>query len=139
MPTPSLFESCQLAKRKHLPFSLNEKRDSHILDLIHCDIWGPAPVYSSNKFCYHVVFIDDSTRFTQFYSLALKSDLYATLRSFTALVENQFNFTIKKFPSDGGTDFTNKNVKDFFCTKGIQNLFSWCYTRGQNGRASSHH
>ena len=50
LPNPSLCASCEQAKSKCVPFCLNEKRASHILDLVHCDLWGPAPVCSNSEF-----------------------------------------------------------------------------------------
>ncbi|GKF89050.1 hypothetical protein Tco_0263013, partial [Tanacetum coccineum] len=50
LPTPTLCSSCQLSKSKRLPFDLNLKRALHVLDLIHCDLWGPSPVTSMDGF-----------------------------------------------------------------------------------------
>ena len=47
LPSPSLCNTCQLAKSHRLPYSRNERRSSHVLDLIHCDLWGPSPVKSN--------------------------------------------------------------------------------------------
>ena len=44
LPKPSLCSTCQLAKSHRLPFTQNSTRSSIVLGLIHCDIWGPAPV-----------------------------------------------------------------------------------------------
>lgn len=41
LPKPDLCPSCQLSKSKKSPFSDNTKRALHVLDLIHCDLWGP--------------------------------------------------------------------------------------------------
>ena len=50
LPSPSLCDTCQIAKNHRLPYSCNERRSSHVLDLIHCDIWGPSPVKSTSGF-----------------------------------------------------------------------------------------
>ncbi|GJV75031.1 retrovirus-related pol polyprotein from transposon TNT 1-94 [Tanacetum coccineum] len=41
---PIICTPCQLAKGQRLPFTINAKRSSHPLDLIHYDLWGPAPL-----------------------------------------------------------------------------------------------
>src|SRR3954467_14075402 len=46
LSNPSLCSSCQIAKSKRLPFTLNIERASNVLDLIHCDLWGPSPICS---------------------------------------------------------------------------------------------
>ena len=38
LSSPSLCSTCQLAKNHRLPYSRNEHRSSHVLDLIHCDL-----------------------------------------------------------------------------------------------------
>lgn len=51
---PTLF-SCQLAKQHRFPFVNNIKGALHVLDLIHCDLYGPAPILSTDGFCYYVI------------------------------------------------------------------------------------
>ncbi|GJT51449.1 retrovirus-related pol polyprotein from transposon TNT 1-94 [Tanacetum coccineum] len=53
LPTSRLCSSCQLLKRKHLSFDLNLKRSMHVLELVHCDLWGPSPVMSIDGFRYY--------------------------------------------------------------------------------------
>lgn len=63
-----------MAKSKHLSFMLNEKRAAHVLDMIHCDLWGPSPITSSEGYRFYVVFIDDFSRFSWIYPLHAKSE-----------------------------------------------------------------
>lgn len=42
--SPYLCSICRLAKNYHLPYSFNDHRLSHVLDLIHCDLWDPSPI-----------------------------------------------------------------------------------------------
>ncbi|KAJ9552094.1 hypothetical protein OSB04_016139 [Centaurea solstitialis] len=91
LPKLSLCSSCQLAKSKHLSFKVNHKRASHVLDLVHCDLAGPSPVY--------VISMDDFSCFTWMYPLHVW-------------------FPIKMFQSIGGTEFTNKKVQQFLQEKG---------------------
>jgi hypothetical protein len=81
----TIFSSCQLAKIHRLPFQHNDKRASHVLDFIHCDLWGPSPI-SSNLGCkYYVIFVDDHSRFTWLYPLKFKSDFFAFFFNFRNL------------------------------------------------------
>ena len=34
------------------------------LELVHSDVWGPAPITSTNEFRYYLVFIDEFSKFT---------------------------------------------------------------------------
>ncbi|GJW06274.1 retrovirus-related pol polyprotein from transposon TNT 1-94 [Tanacetum coccineum] len=113
LPKPNICKPCQLSKSQRLPFELNSKRSSYPLDLIHCDLWGPAPV-SSDGYLYYVIFVDDYSRFTWFYPLKTKSGFYTVLSAFIKLVQTQLSRKIKVFQSDGGTEFVNHTVRKIF-------------------------
>lgn len=70
----SVCSSCQMARSHKLPFikPLNSSLD--LLDKVHCDLWGPAPVTSVKGFIYYALFVDDSTHFCWFLPLQNKSD-----------------------------------------------------------------
>ena len=91
LPTPTICSCCQLAKSHRLPFQHNEKRASHVLDLIHCDLWGPSPVPSNLGYKYYVIFVDDHSRFTWLYPLKLKSYFYHTFLQFQKFVGSVFS------------------------------------------------
>lgn len=122
-----------------MSFVLNKKRADAILDLIHCDLWGSAPVVTSDGYKYYVVFVDDYSRFSWIYPLRAKSEFCAVLVKFHAFVCNQFSRSIKVFQSDGGTEFVNSRVRDFFSVHGILHRLSCPYTPQQNGRAERKH
>ena len=139
LPNPPLCISCQKAKSHALPFSTNDSHSNDILGLIHCDLWGPAPIKSISGYQYYVIFIDDHSRYTWFYPLKHKNDFYPTFLNFQSLVENQFSTKIKIFQSDGGGEFIGKNLQTHFTKCGIHHQFSCPYTPSQNGRAERKH
>ncbi|GJU90139.1 retrovirus-related pol polyprotein from transposon TNT 1-94 [Tanacetum coccineum] len=138
LPKPNICKPCQLSKSQRLPFELNSKRSSYPLDLIHCDLWGPAPV-SSDGYLYYVIFVDDYSRFTWFYPLKTKSGFYTVLSAFIKLVQTQLSRKIKVFQSDGGTEFVNHTVRKIFEDNGTLHRLSCPYTPQQNGRAERKH
>lgn len=139
MPKPTICSPCLFSKSKRLSFSINEKRASFILELVHCDLWGPAPVQSINGYNYYVIFIDDYSRFTWIYPMHRKSDFFGILKHFHAFVSNQFSHTPKTLQSDGGGEFINASVSNFLREHGIQHHISCPYTPAQNGRAERKH
>ncbi|GKB35432.1 retrovirus-related pol polyprotein from transposon TNT 1-94 [Tanacetum coccineum] len=139
LPNPRICSSCQLSKSKRLSFDLNLKRSLHVLDLIHCDLWGPSPVMSVDGFRYYAIFVDDYSRFTWFYPMKAKSDFYNVFVAFVALVQTQFSCKIKVFQSDGGTEFTNNQVRTLLSNNGTHHQLSCPYTPQQNGRAERKH
>lgn len=110
LPKPTLCHSCQLAKSKRLPFTNIEKRATCVLDLIHCDLWDPAPVESSDGYRFYVIFVDDFSQFTWLYPLRSKFEFYDRLLQFTIFAQTQFSRSIKIFQIDGGTEFLNFRV-----------------------------
>ncbi|KAG7539479.1 Ribonuclease H-like superfamily [Arabidopsis suecica] len=137
--TKSLCEACQLGKTSRLPFSRSEFQASRVLERIHCDVWGPAPVTSVQGFRFYVVFIDNYSRFCWLYPLKMKSEVFLTFKRFQSLVENQFNQRIKIFQSDGGGEFVNKHLQNHFSECGIQHYISCPHTPQQNGVAERKH
>jgi len=85
LPTPTICSSCQLVKSHRLPFQHDDKRASHVLDLIHYDLWGLSLI-SSNLGCkYYVIFVDDHSRCTWLYPLKFKSIFFAFFFNFRNL------------------------------------------------------
>ena len=62
----SICNACQLAKSHQLPYTHSIHRTTMPLELIHSDVWGPAPI-SVGGFRYYISFVDDFTHFTWIY------------------------------------------------------------------------
>ena len=88
---------CRLAKHLALPFPSSESISVASFDLVHSDIWGPAPVTSLGGFSYYVCFIDDFSRYTWLYLLRHRSNVLSVYRQFSAMVFTQFGKRIKVF------------------------------------------
>ena len=134
-----LCDACQMGKICKLPFASSDFVSSRPLERIHCDLWGPSPVVSSQGFRYCVIFIDNYSRFTWFYPLRLKSDFFSTFLNFQKLVENQCQQKIAAFQCDGGGEFVSKQFVSHLVDCGIRQLISCPYTPQQNGLAERKH
>jgi hypothetical protein len=80
---------------------VSNKTATALLELIHSDVWGPAPI-SVGRFSYYVSFIDDHTKYTWIYLLRQKSDVFAVFKGFQALAERKFNKKILSMQTDWG-------------------------------------
>ena len=96
-----------------LPFPKSFFIASSPFELIHYDLWGPAPIPSVNGFKYYVLFIDHFTWFTWFFLLNSKSEVFNKFVHFKAMVETQFSTKIKTFRSDGGGEYTSNAFKTY--------------------------
>ena len=137
--TQLLCDACQLGKSCRLPFLASESVSNKPLERVHCDLWGPSLVMSSQGFRYYVIFVDNYSRFTWFYPLKLKSEFYSVFVRFQKMVENLFQLKILKFQSDGGGEFVNHAFLSHLSQCGIQHLVSCPHTPQQNGISERKH
>lgn len=120
-----------MTKSHRLPFFLSTSQSVEPFQLVYSDLWGPSPINSVNGARYFLLFIDDYTKFSWLYLLQSKSVVPAIFHQFKAMIENQFNTTIKSIQTDGGTKF--RPLYPFFSTHGITHRISCPYTPQQNG------
>lgn len=120
---------------KKFPRQKKRKRANDLLELIHSDVAGPIEVESWGGARYFLLFIDDYSRKIFGYVLKSKTEVFQCFVEFKAFVENQTGKRIKKFRSDNGTEYTNKEFQLFLKKFGIQHQTSIAYTPQQNGVA----
>jgi Integrase core domain len=99
------YNDCNKAKAHILPFKSSSCFSSSPLEVVHSDLWGPAPITSSNGFRYYVHFTDEYSRFSWIYFLHSKDELVTVFSLFKAQVENLFDTKIKILQTDGGTEY----------------------------------
>ena len=63
---------CPLAKSHKLPFSFSSSHASHPLELLHLDLWGPAPCPTTSRAGYVLLIIDNFSCYTWLYFLSTK-------------------------------------------------------------------
>jgi hypothetical protein len=125
---------CPLGKSKQLPFKSSTRITTHVLELIHTDLWT-SPVYSHSGCKYYIIFVDDFTRYTWLYPIQHKSDAYHCFVKFKTLVETQFSTKIQQLQSDGGGEYTSHLFQSFLTSNGILHRKSCPHTSQQNGLA----
>jgi len=62
-------------------------------------------MFSSDGFCYFVIFVDMHTKHIWYYPLVAKSDVFSTFQGFQILVERQFSLKIKSVQTDWGGEY----------------------------------
>uniref|UniRef100_A0A2N9FJA4 Integrase catalytic domain-containing protein n=1 Tax=Fagus sylvatica TaxID=28930 RepID=A0A2N9FJA4_FAGSY len=130
---------CLAGKMHQLPFPSSNKQVQSPFELVHSDLWGPAPVVSTNAFRYYLVFVDEFTKFTWVYLLKHKSDTFHTFTQFQAMVHTQFSLPIKTIRTDCGGEFTSNQFNQFCASKGMIHQVSCPHTPQQNGVAERKH
>ena len=84
-------DACKLGKMHQLPFNRSEIKSKSPLEMVYSDIWGPSPMVSTTGHRYYISFVDDYTRFTWLFPIALKSDALPVFLRFKTQVELQFH------------------------------------------------
>ncbi|BBN68591.1 hypothetical protein Prudu_489S000400 [Prunus dulcis] len=130
---------CAIAKNHKLPFHPAGSSTSHSLALLHCDVWGPAPVTSVSGFQYYLLLVDDYTRYSWFFPLRRKSEVYSTFVTFKTYVEKSVGNQIKAIRSDSGGEFTSASFQSYLNLHGISHQFSCPHTPEQNGCVERKH
>ena len=104
--TPEFCEACQYGKLHQNVFS--STHSLHTIgpfQVIHMDVWGPAPYLSIEGYRFYIAFVDDFTRYTWIYPLHLKYEAATTCLQFHSMIERQFDTKVKCFQSDWGGEF----------------------------------
>ena len=82
---------CLSGKMHKLTFYKSFFLASKPLELVHSDVWGLAPIISTNDFRYYLVFIDEFSKFTWVYLLKNKSNALDVFKYFKAYIETQLH------------------------------------------------
>ena len=122
-----------------LPFSHSCTHATEPLQLVHSDVWGPAPITSINGTRYYVSFIDDFSKFTWFFPLKHKSQVLSTFVHFKSTLENLLNYKLKVLRTDCGGEYTDSAFQHYCSSQGIFHQFSCPHTPQQNEVAERKH
>lgn len=126
--------SCVQGKQHRLPFSNSDSRAERPGELVHGDLCGAMETKSLGGSSYFLLLKDDYSNFRYVYFLKNKYETKQKIAEFIEQFENEFECKIKRFRSDGGGEFKNKDVEKLFKMKGIVHEVTVAYTPEQNGR-----
>jgi len=84
---------------------------------------------------YALVIVDDYSRFTWTFFLALKSVAFKAFKKLAKVIQNEKDLKIKTLRSDHRGEFQNEDFKTFCEENGISRDFSATRTSQQNGAA----
>ncbi|CAL9029109.1 unnamed protein product, partial [Prunus brigantina] len=81
---------CTMGKQSKVAFKQQDKENmsTGVLDYIHLDVWGPAPVKSLGGACYYVTLLDDFSMKVWVYFMMEKSEVFIKFTEWKAEVEN---------------------------------------------------
>ncbi|UYV60463.1 hypothetical protein LAZ67_1001224, partial [Cordylochernes scorpioides] len=135
-PDSLLCEACIYGKQNGKVFHASTSPNStYPGELIYSDVCGPMSKRSPGGSLYFVSFKDDFSRFRVAYFIRHKSDVLEKFNEFVKRVRTETGNKIKRFRTDNGTEFLNKNFSDYLKSLGIVHELTAPYTPEQNGIA----
>ena len=133
-------ESCELGKHHRSPYpSRTGPPTHHPFDLVHCDVWGPAPHPSPTGGKYYMVFVDDYTRVSWTYILKSRKEVLSRVQHFLLEIITQYATMVKVLRTDNALEFTQTAIEELCLAHGIVHQTTCPYTSQQNGVAERKH
>ena len=131
---PPPCDACMKGKatRALFPASTSERAKS-VLDLIHSDLWGPAPVRSLSGTRYVLTLTDDNSRWLWVQFLKSKGEAYKAFIDWLTYVEKQTGQQLHVLRTDNGGEYLSKLWDKYLKERGIHHELSSSYTPEQNG------
>ncbi|GBM34909.1 Retrovirus-related Pol polyprotein from transposon TNT 1-94 [Araneus ventricosus] len=106
-----------------------------VLDKVHMDLWGPAPVNSLGGSKYFLSIIDDFSRKIDVFTLKSKSEVFSIFKEYLSRVQRELGRKLKSVRTDNGMEFCHKDFETFLRDLGIKIERTSFYTPELNGIA----
>jgi hypothetical protein len=111
-------KSCFRCKIAPKPFTPTTSCATEPRQLTHSDIWGPLERATGGG-RYMLLFIDNATRHTDEYILKYKSKALEEFKECKALRATEWGKQVKRFRTDGGSEYTYKKFAEYIQSEGI--------------------
>ena len=103
--------------------------------MVHADLWGPAPVDSKGGAKYFLGIVDDYSRYLAVFPLKSKNESVGAIVKYVTSVERQQNHKLLAIRTDNALDFCNREMKEFCDSQGIKHQLSNAYSPEMMGTA----
>lgn len=135
--TANLFKclACKKCKINKAPFNKDQHSAARVFDCLHLDLMGPLNPTSKGGMRFALTIVDNLSGYLSAFPLPSKDAAAETIKF---VIENEAKRQ-QRYPievvSDGGGEFVNETLKEFFRSKSINHLISEPYHSQHNGKA----
>ncbi|CAL0302269.1 unnamed protein product [Lupinus luteus] len=107
-------DTCLTSKEARTSFgNHSQTRAIDLLHVVYSDVCGPFEVPSLGGNRYFVSFVDEFSRKKWIYLIKAKSEVFDHVKKFKALAERQSGKLLRIFRTDGGGEFTSKELEEY--------------------------
>jgi hypothetical protein len=131
-------DGCSKGKAHRRPFGDHLTAGTiarHTLARIHADVAGPIPVESLGGSHYFLVLLDEWSQHGFVVPLKQKSDAAEKIIDFCREARTRHGRHVVEFHSDGGGEFVNEKLAQFFRKNGTTQTTTVAHTPQHNGKA----
>ncbi len=129
-------DGCAKGKATRRPFKRNadpRQAATRTLACVHADLMGPFPCDGLNGEKYFLHLVDEYSRQSVGHLLSTKDEAADQIIKWCKQASNKQPAKIAEFHSDGGGEFVNRKLSDFFDKEGIKHTVSVPHTPQHNG------